>query len=82
MEENFIDRLRTIVSKLLDVEPSSVTLDASFLEDLGADSLDIVNLCMEIEDAFGIVIPQEDYTELATVGNAVAYLDRRLAKAS
>jgi acyl carrier protein len=78
MDELSVNRMRVIVSKLLDVEETSVTMSASFLEDLGADSLDIVSLCMEIEDAFGVAIPQQDYEQMVTVGKAVAYLDRRL----
>jgi acyl carrier protein len=55
-----------------------VTADASFKEDLEADSLDLVELLMAFEDKFGSQIPDEDVKQLLTVGNAVAYIEKRL----
>jgi len=62
----------------LGVEESQITPEASFTNDLGADSLDIVELVMGIESAFGISIPDEDAEKFSTVGEAVKYLKEKL----
>jgi acyl carrier protein len=58
------------------VEPEKVTDDASFVEDLGADSLDTVELVMAFEEEFGIDIPDEDAEQMRTVGDAVSYMKK------
>ncbi len=68
-------RVRDIIVNELGVEPSKVTAEASFVEDLGADSLDTVELVMAFEEEFGIEIPDEDAEKMETVGDSVAYLE-------
>ena len=70
------DRIRAIISDQLMVEPEEVTDEASFVEDLGADSLDTVELIMEFEDEFGIEVSDEDAEKISTVGEAIAYLEK------
>lgn len=70
-------RVRDIIVNELGVEPSKVTGEASFVEDLGADSLDTVELVMAFEEEFGIEIPDEDAEKMETVGNAIAYLEEK-----
>ncbi len=65
-------KIKDIIEKELGVEREKLTLEASFIEDLGADSLDIVELVMEFEKEFNIDIPDEDAEKLRTVGDAVA----------
>jgi acyl carrier protein len=57
------------------VDEEELTLDASYVEDLGADSLDTVEMIMEFEDEFGIEIPDEDAEDLTTVGESIDYLE-------
>ena len=68
------DRVKKIVAEQLDVDAENVTIDASFVDDLGADSLDTVELVMALEEEFGIEIPEEDAEKIATVANAVDYI--------
>lgn len=70
------ERIRAIISDQLMVEPEEVTDEASFVEDLGADSLDTVELIMEFEDEFGIEVSDEDAEKISTVGEAIAYLEK------
>ena len=72
------DKVRDIIEKELGVEREKLTDNASFIEDLGADSLDIVELVMEFEKEFNIDIPDEDAEKLRTVGEAIAYLDGKV----
>lgn len=67
-------RVKKIIIDQLSVEESLVTVDASFIDDLGADSLEIVDLIMAFEGEFGITIPDEDAEMLSTVRDAVEYL--------
>ena len=76
MSESIGQRVREIVGNELGVEPEKVTPEASFVEDLGADSLDTVELVMAFEEEFGIDIPDEDAEQMATVGEAIRYLER------
>jgi acyl carrier protein len=77
MAEN-AQRVRDIIEKELGVEREKLTDDASFIEDLGADSLDIVELVMEFEKEFNIDIPDEDAEKLRTVGDAIGYLNQKV----
>jgi acyl carrier protein len=68
------DRVKEIIAKELEVETKQLTPEAKFIEDLGADSLDIVELVMALEEEFSIDIPDEDADKLKTVGDAMNYL--------
>jgi acyl carrier protein len=68
------ERLRSIIVDQLGVDPEKVVTSASFVNDLGADSLDIVELVMAMEEEFDIEIPEEDAEKIRTVGDAVTYL--------
>jgi acyl carrier protein len=70
-------KVREIIINELGVEAEKVTNDASFVEDLGADSLDTVELVMAFEEEFGIDIPDEDAEGLRTVGDAIRYLQEK-----
>ena len=72
------ERVKKIVVEHLGVEPEKVVDGANFIEDLGADSLDIVELVMEFEKEFNIDIPDEDAEKLRTVGDALAYLNEKV----
>jgi acyl carrier protein len=69
------DRLKTIIVDQLGVEAEKVTANASFINDLGADSLDIVELVMAMEEEFDIEIPDEEAEKIKTVGDATNYLN-------
>ena len=68
-------KVKEIIVEKLGVEESEVTMDAPFTNDLGADSLDTVELIMEFEKEFGITIPDDQAEKIATVGDAVAYIE-------
>lgn len=70
-------KVTAIIVEKLGVEESDVTPDASFTNDLGADSLDTVELIMEFEKEFDITIPDEDAEQIGTVGDAVSYLSEK-----
>jgi acyl carrier protein len=72
------ERLRKIIAEQLMVDEDEITPDASFVDTLGADSLDTVEMIMEIEDEFGIEIPDEDAEKLTTVGEAIEYVKRKV----
>jgi len=71
------DRVKKVVVEQLDVNEEEVTLPASFVDDLGADSLDVVELVMGLEEEFDIEIPDEDAEKIGTVQNAVSYIDEK-----
>jgi acyl carrier protein len=77
MADSTESKVREIIINELGVEPEKVTLEASFVEDLGADSLDTVELVMAFEEEFGIEIPDEDAEKLQTVGDAVNYVKEK-----
>lgn len=70
------ERVKQLVSKQLGVEETTVTGKAKFIEDLGADSLDIVELVMAMEETFGIDIPDEEAEGIKTVDDAITYIKR------
>jgi len=74
------DRVREIIVDQLGVDASAVTLVASFISDLGADSLDTVELIMAFEEEFDIEIPDEEAEQLTTVGKSIEYLEKKLAE--
>ncbi len=69
------EKVIVIVAEQLGVPKEEVSRDSSFVDDLKADSLDIVELVMEFEDAFDITIPDDDYDKIRSVGNAIDYID-------
>lgn len=73
-KENLFEKVKAIIVDQLGVEEEEVTLESSFIEDLGADSLDIVELIMALEEEFEIEVPDEDAEKLTTVGSAVEYI--------
>jgi acyl carrier protein len=73
-------KVKSIIVEKLAVDENEVTPTASFTNDLGADSLDIVELIMEFEKEFGVSIPDEDAEKIVTVGDAVAYIEERTAR--
>lgn len=76
------EKVKEIVVSKLGVNEAAVTENAAFTNDLGADSLDVVEFVMEVEKEFGITIPDEDATKLTTVGEAVKYIDAHAKKAA
>jgi acyl carrier protein len=79
MAAEHTEKVKDIIVTELGVEREKLTDDASFIDDLGADSLDIVELVMEFEKEFNIDIPDEDAEKLRTVGDAIAYLNTKVA---
>ena len=77
MSEQY-DKVKEIIIDKLGVEDSKITMEAKFIDDLGADSLDTVELIMEFEEEFGIEIPDEDAENITTVGSAVDYIEKVL----
>jgi acyl carrier protein len=78
MAENAEAKVKEIIINELGVDPEKVTAEASFVEDLGADSLDTVELVMAFEEEFGVDIPDEDAEQMRTVGDAISYLQENM----
>jgi len=76
--EELLKKVRHIVSDKLSISEEQVTEDASFIDDLGADSLDTVELVMALEDEFGLDIPDDEAEKLTTVGKALDYIQGHL----
>ncbi|NLW08667.1 MAG: acyl carrier protein [Firmicutes bacterium] len=74
MVDNILEKIREIVVEQLGVDEEEVTEKASFVDDLGADSLDIVELIMALEEEFDMEIPDEDAEKISTVGDAIKYI--------
>ena len=80
-EKSIEQRVKDIIVEQLGVNADQVTLEAKFIEDLGADSLDTVELVMEFEDAFEMSIPDEEAEKIQTVGMAIDYILKHLESA-
>ncbi len=74
MSDEIFNKVKDIIVDRLEVDEAKVTKDASFRDDLEADSLDVVELVMELEDEFGLEISDEDAEKISTVGDAVDYI--------
>ena len=74
------DDVKAIIAEQLGVKVEEVTESASFIDDLGADSLDTVELVMALEEKFGVEIPDEDAEKMTTVGEAIKYLEEKTKK--
>ncbi len=72
--EDIFDKVKEIIIEQLGVAESAITLEASFIDDLGADSLDIVELIMALEEEFDLEIPDSDAEKVVTVGDVVDYI--------
>lgn len=79
--DNYEQKVKDIIVEQLGVAPEKVTRDASFIDDLGADSLDTVELVMALEEAFDLEIPDEAAEKLTKVGDAIDYLKEHLEAA-
>ena len=73
------EKLQQIIAEVLNVEPDEITMDTTFVDDLGADSLDIVELIMALEEEFDIEIPDSDAEKVVTVGDVVEYIKDHVA---
>lgn len=69
------DKVKEILVDQLDLDPEKVTMESNFIDDLGADSLDLVDLVMSLEDDFGVEVPDDAIETMKTVGDAVAYIE-------
>ena len=74
------EKVKSIIVEQLGVNPEQVTPTASFIEDLGADSLDIVELVMAFEEEFSVEVPDEDAEKLQTVGDVIKYIEDKASK--
>lgn len=77
--EEIFEKIKNIIVDLLQVSEENVTLDANFIDDLGADSLDLVELIMGIEEEFNIEIPDGEAEKVVTVGDVVEYIKENVA---
>ena len=77
-----MQKVKSIIAEQLGVKPEEVTDTASFVDDLGADSLDTVELVMAPEEEFGIEMPDEDAEKMTTVGEALRYVEEKASKSS
>ena len=73
------EKVRSIIAEQLGVKPEEVKAQASFIDDLGADSLDTVELIMALEEEFNVEIPDEDAEKMTTVGEAISYIEAKTA---
>jgi len=71
------EKIKSIIAEQLGVKPEEVTQQASFIDDLGADSLDTVELIMALEEEFNVEIPDEDAEKMSTVGDAIRYIEEK-----
>ena len=73
------EKIKSVIAEQAEVKPEEVTETAKFIDDLGLDSLDMVELVMELEEECGIEIPDEDAEKLTTVGEAISYVEKCLS---
>jgi len=73
------EKVKAVITEQLGVKPEEVREQAKFVDDLGADSLDTVELVMALEEEYGVEIPDEDAEKLTTVGEAIKYIEEKLA---
>ena len=71
----FFEKVREALAQQFELDPETITLDTNLIDDLGADSLDVVELIMSLEDEFGVSISNDDAAQLYTVGRIVEYLE-------
>ncbi len=74
-EKTMLETIKAVLVKHLKIDPNTITLETNLQEDLGADSLDLVEIIMEFETKFGIEIPDEDILKLKTIGDAIEYIE-------
>jgi acyl carrier protein len=79
MDEQLFDRLKKLIADRLEIEESKITLESSFRQDLGADSLDTYELVYAIEEELGITIPDEKANEFETVKDALTYIESQVS---
>ena len=75
-----VEKVKSIIAEQLGVKQEEVNPESSFIDDLGADSLDTVELVMALEEEFGIEIPDEDAEKITTVGDAIKYIEEKSKK--
>jgi acyl carrier protein len=75
VDEELFGQVKEVIAEQLNVDPDEVHEDSSFVDDLGADSLDLVELVMALEDNFDMKIPDEDVEAIKTVGDAISYIE-------
>ncbi len=72
----YFEQIRDVLAKQFEIDPESITMETNLIDDIGADSLDVVELIMSLEDNYGIAISDEDAAELYTVRRIVEYLEK------
>ena len=77
---DIIEEIKEVVSEQLKVKPEEIAPEASFIDDLGADSLDSIELVTTLEEKYGIEIPDEDAKEMHTVGDVVNYIEKKIGQ--
>ncbi len=77
MSNDILDKLKDIVSRELEIKAEDITLESNLTDDLGADSLEVAQLVMNLEDEFGIEIPDEEVSDIKTVQDLVKYLENK-----
>ncbi|MEU1549654.1 meromycolate extension acyl carrier protein AcpM [Nocardia sp. NPDC005745] len=75
-QEQLIEEIGKVIEEVTGIEPSEVTIEKSFVDDLDIDSLSMVEIAVQMEDKYGVKIPDEDLASLKTVGDAVAYIQK------
>lgn len=78
-QQEIFERVQKVIIEQLDKRPEEITMDASFIDDLNADSLDLVELVMAFEQEFDVTIPEEEAEQVRTVGDAVRLLSEKMA---
>ena len=71
------DKIRELLAQQFEVSADSISMETNIVDDLGGDSLDVVDLIMSVEEEFGLSIPDEDAVELSTVGKIVEYIEKQ-----